>query len=379
MSAGHGHAASFETLAPTEIGRSGPKLRALAGETLRRATRLAWQDRVFYLLVGIHALAAVALLVATGHRSALAFSAYFLVWPFVFFLQFPFVYALVGTFQVVHRFDDRRRLAFRRLFSPRRLSHFVSGLGLLLALMVFQGAFTSLKNVFPSWAGGFPYDTALADIDRTIHFGNDPWRILHGLGGGDMLRHVVEWNYDHGWFVLCYVTLFVVAVVPEAARIRTRYMLTYAATWIVVGNLLAGLLPAAGPAFFGHVTGDTSRFGPLVAMLAGDGPQPYSAAFLQEYLWSLYSSGQPGFGSGISAFPSMHVALVTMNAFFLWEWRRPAGTAAFAYVAVIAASSVYLAWHYAVDGYAAVAVTAAIYLGIRAVMRRMSAPPVTAS
>ena len=63
-----------------------------------------------------------------------------------------------------------------------------------------------------------------------------------------------------------------------------------------------------------------------------------------------HGSGGEGIVGGISAFPSMHVSLVTLNALFLFEFSRRGGLALFAYVALVVASSVYLAWHYAIDG-----------------------------
>jgi hypothetical protein len=30
-----------------------------------------------------------------------------------------------------------------------------------------------VKNALVVWRGGFPYDQALADLDRTLHFGVD--------------------------------------------------------------------------------------------------------------------------------------------------------------------------------------------------------------
>jgi hypothetical protein len=65
----------------------------------------------------------------------------------------------------------------------------------------------------------------------------------------------------------------------------------------------------------------------------------------------------------------MHVALVTLNAIFIFERSRGWGFAAFAYVALVVASSVYLAWHYAIDGYAAVAMTLVIYATVRRASR----------
>lgn len=88
----------------------------------------------------------------------------------------------------------------------------------------------------------------------------------------------------------------------------------------------------------------------------------------QEYLWTLYQSGTIGLGSGISAFPSMHVALATVVALYAWEWSRKLGFVAWVYVAFILCSSVYLGWHYAIDGYASIVVVSGLYWALRVLM-----------
>jgi hypothetical protein len=135
--------------------------------------------------------------------------------------------------------------------------------------------------------------------------------------------------------------------------------------WVVVGNVLAGPFMSAGPAFYAQVTGDTARFAEQMAFLARGRDWANSAASYQEYLWALYSHGLTGFGSGISAFPSVHVGLIMLNALFLWDFSRRLGLIAFAYVGFVVASSVYLAWHYAIDGYAAIAVVLVIHYALK--------------
>lgn len=344
------------------------RLPALRQDIFRRAAGLLVEDRLIYAVVGLYAVAASAVLVTTGTASAFAYLAYLPTWPFIFFVLFPFIYLMLGILQVVHRLDSRRSLAFRGMLSAARLGHVAAGLLLLAAMMVFQGTFTSIKNALPIWRNGFPQDRAQADLDALLHLGRDPWLYLHDIAGNGVARAIVEWNYNQGWFIVCFSALFWVAVSREARSIRTRYFLCYLVCWIVIGNVLAGLFLSAGPAFYGHVTGDTARFGALMAFLDQGAGGAHSAVTVQHYLWSLHNAGTSGIGSGISAFPSMHVSLVTLNALFLFEHRRRLGLAAFAYVAFVVASSVYLGWHYAIDGYAAIAVTAAIYLAIRRLM-----------
>ena len=334
-------------------------------EVVRQAARLIAEDRSIYAVVSAYALCTCIALLATGTASAFAFLAYIPTWPIVFFLLFPFVYAMLGLLQVVHRIDRRRRLAIMRVLTPERLASIVAGLVLLAATMVFQGAFTSLKNAFPIWADGFPYDRVQADIDEWMHLGRAPWLYLHDVAGTGIMRAVIEWNYNQGWFIVCFATMFWMAVAKEARPIRTRYFVCYVTSWVLIGSVFAGLFLSAGPAFYGYSTGDFGRFGALLTFLDGGTGGRHSASNVQMYLWSLHQAGSPGLGSGISAFPSMHVSLVTLNALFLFEHSRRLGMAAFVYVAFVLASSVYLAWHYAIDGYFSIVVTVCIFLVVR--------------
>jgi membrane-associated phospholipid phosphatase len=131
--------------------------------------------------------------------------------------------------------------------------------------------------------------------------------------------------------------------------------------WGVIGNFIAGLLPTAGPALYGLATGDATRFTHLQAFL---GSTPNTTAATQHYLWQAHEQGASVLGAGISAFPSMHVAVACMCALFVAELGGVWRFVALGYTLLIMASSVYLGWHYAIDGYAAVLLTTAIYWGV---------------
>lgn len=151
-----------------------------------------------------------------------------------------------------------------------------------------------------------------------------------------------------------------------------RYVLTWMLSWAIIGNLIAGTWLSAGPAYYGLVTGDTARFADQLAFLASTAGERNSAHAFQGYLWSLYESGRVGIGSGISAFPSVHVAVTTINALFISEVSRRFGILLWAYVAFIIMSSVYLGWHYAIDGYVSVVCVTAIYWGLRKLVPLLS-------
>lgn len=343
-----------------------------AANAARQTLSLTRGDAALYLAVLLYTAAGLLLLAAAGMQEMSSHRLYLRQWTTMFVILMPLIALSVDAILVIHRFDRRRTLAFRRVFSPHRLACMLSGMALLMGLMVFQGTFTSIKNVLPALQGGFPHDRAQADIDAFLHFGIDPWRILHAVAGTDVVRRVLEWNYNVLWFLLCFGALFHVATSPRARSVRARYVVMFMLVWIVCGNVLAGLFLSAGPVFYGAVTGDEARFADLAAFLARSGGEFSSAHSYQNYLWRLHASGEAGFGSGISAFPSVHVGLIAMNAFFLADVSRRLGVAAFAYVGLIVASSVYLGWHYAIDGYVSLAVVGLLHVVCR---RFMAAAP----
>ena len=110
---------------------------------------------------------------------------------------------------------------------------------------------------------------------------------------------------------------------------------------------------AAGPIYVQRLTGDT-RFAPLSDRLFGLTDPDIPAWRLPDLLWNAYAKGEPFLGSGISAFPSMHVALSTLIFLLARGTNRWLGWMGLAYLAFTLIGSVHLGWHYALDGYASI-------------------------
>ena len=62
-------------------------------------------------------------------------------------------------------------------------------------------------------------------------------------------------------------------------------------------------------------------------------------------------------GSGISAFPSVHLSMATLWTIVAFRMSARLGWAALVFLLVILVGSVALGWHYAIDGYASIVVT----------------------
>lgn len=347
--------------------------RRFRAELLRQIVISIRADFVLYVVIALYSLVGLMLLVVTDRTELSAYGIYFRYRSFFFLVLMPVVALLVEALLVARRAKGRQALALRKAFSAARVAYFASGVCLLAALLAFQANFTSIKNLLPVLQGSFLYDRFQADVDAWLHFGVDPWRLLPLWMYHPFMLRVIEWNYNVLWFIVCFGLLFYVVTSPRTKAMKARYVINVMLVWIACGNLLAGLFLSAGPAFYGAVTGDMGRFADQLALLSTSASIT-AAANYQKYLWSLYEQGIPGFGSGISAFPSVHVGLISMNAFFAAELSRRLGCIAFCYASFVALSSVYLGWHYAIDGYASFAVVTLCYFASRRIMNRSKVP-----
>ena len=244
--------------------------------------------------------------------------------------------------------------------AAERLGRFAGAGVTLVVLMVFMGSFTTFKTLMPILMDGFQQDRVQADLDALLHGGVDPGPALLGLINQPMLLKVLQVNYAVVWMALTFVPPFFIAVKPEARGLRLRYFLSFALVWTVLGSVIACLFLSAGPVFYAEVTGDAARFHTLSAALGSVGDWPFRA-----YLWQSYLDGTVGLGTGISAFPSVHVGAAMMNALFLRDINRFAGLIGFAYVGLIGVSSVLLGWHYAIDGYVSVIVVWLLHFALK--------------
>lgn len=255
---------------------------------------------------------------------------------------------------------------WRIYFSPRRLGQ---GIPVVLIFSFMFSVFTSYKIIIPEIVP-FQYDELFADIDRMLHFGVDPWRILFPVFGTAMATTVVSFFYKT-WFVAKFSVLYWQAFSMKRPRLRAQFFLTYLLMWIVNGTIFATLLSSAGPCFYGYVVDGENPYAPLMAFLqASNQILPVWDLFAQDFLWTTYTDKSVTLFSGISAMPSMHVSLAYLFALLGWSVGRKTGIFFTAYLAITMIGSVHLGWHYAIDGYFGIITTTAIWFGVGAVLKR---------
>ncbi|MEL6877527.1 MAG: phosphatase PAP2 family protein [Pseudomonadota bacterium] len=219
---------------------------------------------------------------------------------------------------------------------PKLLGAVAVYLSLAIAIEVFSG----LKKSIP-FVMSFYLDPFFVDLDRTLFFGTDPWRITHAVFG--WATQPIVWFYNMWHFVHIGLAVWVAFSLDEAQKIRFALLLQF--IWLILGGGLAMLLSSVGPVMVGDFYGDRS-FDPLLDTLESVAP---SVLAVKDALIS--TMDDPLLISGISAMPSIHVAIAVAAALWMQRLKIKVLTwVGWGYVAIIYIGSIHLGWHYATDG-----------------------------
>ena len=234
----------------------------------------------------------------------------------------------------------------------------VRGAPLLAALVVFMPVFSAMKSAIPLFNGS-TWDATFIAADQAIH-GDDAWRLLQPVLGFPIMTSALSVVY-FAWFFVIYAGSVWFCFLCRDPELRARYFIAYFASWTVGGVILATGFASVGPAFVGPLLGD-HRFDAQMAYLR-DANEHFPVLTLRalDFLLASRMDDSNGLGAGISAMPSMHVAMALLVALSLAKISRPAAITGYAFFACIQVGSVHLAPHYAVDGYASIALTLAIW------------------
>jgi len=227
----------------------------------------------------------------------------------------------------------------------RRIAYAVP---VFVVMPYFFSMFTSVKSAIAVMVP-FYADPWAAALDHAVH-GTDAWRLLQPLLGYPVATMMINFFYNL-WFFVAYTALALVAYMVGNDRLRSQYLVAFVLTWVLLGSVLAVALSSAGPCYYAVFYGQ-DRFADLMAYLReADVQYPIWALGAQNGLLHSYQTSQTGLGAGISALPSLHVAVAALNARLAFHFGRMVGLLATAFALTILVGSVHLGWHYAVDGY----------------------------
>jgi len=224
----------------------------------------------------------------------------------------------------------RRLLAYR----PRFTSFFLGVVFVTAQMGVLMWLKIMLPIATPFWA-----DPLLAALDHRL-FGVDPWRLTHDLFG--WASPLIDRAYVT-WTPAKFATLALVLAFPEGRR-KTQAIIAY---FLMVSTAALGqyLLSSGGPVFY-QMLGLGDRFADLPI-------EPWVET-TRAYLWSDYLRSGGKIGGGISAMPSLHVAVSLWIALVVRSYVPKASLVGWTYFGLIFVGSIHLGWHYALDSIAAV-------------------------
>jgi hypothetical protein len=228
-----------------------------------------------------------------------------------------------------------------------------------LAFIPFFTAFTAWKHAFWRW-GFFVWDPVFARADKFLHLGRFPHEWLQPITSASVVLQVFDWVYLL-WGAVIVSALSGVLWLAPPDRCR-QYAISFLATWIVIGSLLAPLFGSVGPIYYSRVVAGANPYGSVARQVQG-----LHAHVIQEWLWVATNTATFIPVTGISAMPSLHIGQATLVALLAWTSRwwvfRALGLV---FLLLLQLATVALGWHYAIDGYVAAVLTYAFW--------RLSAP-----
>jgi hypothetical protein len=201
---------------------------------------------------------------------------------------------------------------------------------------------------------GFLWDRSLAHIGRML-LGVSPWQVTHSVFGSLPATRFLDSIYSL-WLILIFAFPMVVAVVFGDPRVRFRLIFSWFAAWVVIGTLAAWVFASAGPVYFNALVGHDANYAALQLRLAGlehlaeAQGRPIAALEFQPILLNAFRLRDYAPAGGISAMPSMHVALATLLVIGGFQHNRLWGALLATYALLIWIASIHFGWHYFIDG-----------------------------
>lgn len=231
-----------------------------------------------------------------------------------------------------------------------------------IASVFIHSGFTILKNVM-SFITPYFADPVIANVDRVLHFGVDPWVIAHWMG--DYLpTTLMIYSYLTIWALPAFALPVIIALTDGDRARMMRTLILYAVAWVFVGNIMAFGGLSVGPVYFDRLLGG-DRFAGLTVALVDSGVASSGIGITQKALWDIYAGHSMAIGSGISAFPSVHVAIATVAAIYMCErskWLTPLAATFLFFTLYL---SIFTGYHYAVDGYVSIIVIFTVWWALK--------------
>ncbi|MAH61651.1 MAG: hypothetical protein CMF42_05140 [Legionellales bacterium] len=218
---------------------------------------------------------------------------------------------------------------------------------LMVMVIFFQLNSKLLFNQFLLWDG--VWDRLLQDFDIWV-FGAHPWQIVTSLlSEQSTVRFIrfLDLVYIY-WFSIQWLAIYDAAFLAPS-ELRNKTLMNYIIIWFI-GTETGGFIYSGGPFFYALDPHNLSQANFLHQIHEVTPLFCYKAQLL---LWDNFLVGGTNIRLGISAFPSLHVAI----SYFIFLYcldRQKFRVISFIFFLVIWVGSSVLGWHYMADGFGAI-------------------------
>ena len=183
------------------------------------------------------------------------------------------------------------------LFVSNR-ARILNAIPITIALIYFVDCFTVIKDAIP-FIHPFSWDKSFMEIDRALHFGVDPWRLLQPILGYWWMTLAINFFYNM-WFFVIWFVLVAMAFAERQSALRLQYFVAFFLSWAIGGSLLAIVFSSAGPVYYGRLDLGADPYAPLMDYLNSSNQIVHIWALqTQEMLWASYQNGNKDLVSGI--------------------------------------------------------------------------------
>jgi len=240
---------------------------------------------------------------------------------------------------------------------------FFAGFIIILFLIVlFQCTFASIKQVIPL-INNFSWDRNFMQLDFFLHFNRHPWVIFKSALNNEYILRKIDFLYMLWFFILLIFCLWMAWTSDR--KLRIQFFISSLLVWMILGSLLGTIFSSAGPCYYSKVVEISDAANPyqpiLSKLFSYHESKPLWAVHNQIGLWEAKISHKWLPFGGISAMPSIHVAMAMIFMFTGWRANKLLGIVLTLYALIIQIGSILLAWHYAIDGYFSIVFTILIW------------------
>lgn len=227
--------------------------------------------------------------------------------------------------------------------------------------------FSLSKSLIPD-LNSYSWDPAFYELEKFIHFGKTPqeWFLTLGSMCDPIIRYLDE-HYSKNWFLLMMFTFCFVIFVEKDKKLQARFLITYFASWFILGLIAATIFASVGPIYFAETYGAaapeiyTQYMGYLNSLHTDEAP--LRGIIIFEKLVEETSREDLSYrANGFSAMPSLHVGIGALLFLYYTKKSYILGAFFFLFAVMMMFGSFIMGWHYAIDGYVAIIGVAIIWM-----------------